>query len=76
MARILIKDFHFSDVETFMYDLAPAQVKTLFGGFPYARVLSIHDGINRKEFEYHGVGSSHDNNFNSIDNSDKVSIWA
>ncbi len=76
MARILICDFHFSDVETFVHDLAPALAKTVLGGFPYARVLSIHDGINRKEFEFHGVGAKHDNHYNSVNNSDKVFIWA
>ncbi|MBH8551144.1 hypothetical protein I8751_01820 [Nostocaceae cyanobacterium CENA357] len=76
MARILICDFHFSDVETFLHDLAPAPAKSVLGGFPYARVLSIHDGINRKETQFFGIGSNHDNNYNSVDNSDKVSIWA
>ncbi|MBW4686450.1 MAG: hypothetical protein KME40_15435 [Komarekiella atlantica HA4396-MV6] len=76
MAKILISDFHFSELETFLNDLAPAQVKTVSGGYPYARILSIHDGINRTEYQIFGIGSDHDNNYSSTDNSDQVYIWA
>jgi hypothetical protein len=76
MARILIFDLHFSDVETFLHDLAPTPARTILGGFPYARILSIHDGINRKESQFFGIGSNHDNNYSSVDNSDQVYIWA
>ncbi len=76
MAKILICDFHLNELETFLHNLATHQAKAVLGGFPYARILTIHDGINRKEFEFHGIGATHDNTYNSVDNSDKVFIWA
>ncbi|MBD6619475.1 hypothetical protein FNW02_27525 [Komarekiella sp. 'clone 1'] len=83
MAKIVIFDFHLSDIGTFIHELASAEAETLSGGAsvtgsPYtvARILTIHDGINRVETNYTAGGGIHDNNYNSIDNSDQVYIWA
>ncbi|MBW4686451.1 MAG: hypothetical protein KME40_15440 [Komarekiella atlantica HA4396-MV6] len=76
MAKILVFDFKFSDAETFLHNLAPAQTDNVLGGFPYARILTIHDGINRTESQLFGSFSNHDNNYDSIDNSDQVYIRA
>ncbi|WP_193198720.1 hypothetical protein [Nostoc sp. MG11] len=76
MTNISVFDFNLSNVETFLHDLAPAQSKTVLGGSFDARVLTIHDGINRVEDQIFGFNSEHDNNYSSVDNSDKVSIWA
>ncbi|WP_193198721.1 hypothetical protein [Nostoc sp. MG11] len=76
MAKILVFDFHFSDVEIFLHELASAQAENIWGGSFFAEIMSIHDGINRKESQYFGVGGNHDNNYGSIDNSDQVFIKA
>ncbi|WP_193198722.1 hypothetical protein [Nostoc sp. MG11] len=76
MAKILVFDFHFSDVEIFLHELAPAQAETVLGGYFSAKIMTIHDGINRVETQTFGSYSTHDNNYNSIDNSDQVYIWA
>lgn len=81
MAKIVILDFHLSDVDTFLHELVLAQADTVSGGaiasgYPYTAgyISSIHDGINRVEANTRGVGGTHDNNYNSIDNSDQVFI--
>ncbi|NDJ25378.1 hypothetical protein GS682_27810 [Nostoc sp. B(2019)] len=76
MAKILVFDFHFSDVEMFLHELAPAQAETIWGGSFFAEIMSIHDGINRKQYQYFGIGGDHDNNYGSTDNSDQVFIKA
>ncbi|MBD6619473.1 hypothetical protein FNW02_27515 [Komarekiella sp. 'clone 1'] len=83
MAKIVIFDFHLSDAGTFLHDLASAEAETLSGGasatgspYTFARILTIHDGINRVETNYSAGGSINDNNYNSTDNSDQVYIWA
>jgi hypothetical protein len=76
MAKILICDFHSSELKTFMYDLAPAPAEIVLGGYLYAEIMTIHDGINRVESQIFGAYSTHDNNYNSVDNSDQVYIWA
>jgi hypothetical protein len=79
--KIVVFDFHFSHTDTFLYDLTPAQVDTVLGGvdasdYPYnaAYILSIHDGINRVQFNTYGVGSSYRNKYSSVNNSDQVFI--
>ncbi|MBW4686449.1 MAG: hypothetical protein KME40_15430 [Komarekiella atlantica HA4396-MV6] len=76
MAKILISDFNSGATKTFLHDLALAQVETILGGYLYAEIMTIHDGINRVEKQTFGSYSTHDNNYKSIDNSDQVYIWA
>ncbi|MBD6619472.1 hypothetical protein FNW02_27510 [Komarekiella sp. 'clone 1'] len=83
MAKIIIFDFHLSDADIFLNELTPAEAEivsggAIAGGYPYTagQISSIHDGINRVEANVRGLGSTHDNNYSSVDNSDQVFIKA
>jgi len=92
VAKIVISNFHLIDVGTFLDDLTPRQAETVSGGvsavgslgdasavgspYTFARILTIHDGINRVETNYNAGGGTNDNNYYSVDNSDQVYIWS
>ncbi|MBD2385187.1 hypothetical protein [Cylindrospermum sp. FACHB-282] len=80
MNKLVISDLHPTDVETFLSDLDPAQMKTLLGGFlsdqyRNARILTIHGDINSKSTTYEGAGNSHDNKIHTVDYSRSTYIW-
>ncbi|NDJ25377.1 hypothetical protein GS682_27805 [Nostoc sp. B(2019)] len=76
MAKISVFDFNLSNVEKFLHELAPAQAETVLGGSFDARILTIHDGINRVENQIFGLNSEFDNDYSSADNTDQVFIRA
>lgn len=77
MSKLLILDLRPVNVETFLEELNPKLAESILGGNISAKILSIHDGVNRVENTHEGANSVNfrDNTISSIDNSDQVYIW-
>lgn len=80
MEQLVISDLHPTDLGIFLYDLDPAQMKTVLGGIlwdgdPNVRILTIHGDVNSTSTTYEGAGNSHDNKINTVDYSRTTYVW-
>ncbi len=80
MDKIVIPDLHPTDVDTSIYELSSAEVKTVsggiyWGGYPNIHIASFHDSVNSPSTTYEGAGNFHDNKINTVDYSRSSYFW-